>query len=250
MKRLFFVLIFALSVGLVRAEMHTFKLPDGRSIVAEIVDVNARQGIVELRLENGSVKKIKPSIFVQEDQDYISAWSELAGFRSPAFFKISCKRKLDEKWDEEESGKISYSDGSVEDETISETKYEKFIYEILLENRNKVPLQDLTLEYRIFYEQGTGDATGTKLVVAKKNVAGKLEVARLDSKAKTTLKSSPVVIHDKDWNGDYTYKGGDPVSESGEVKGIWLRVQTKGVDGKPVIRDVYEPESIAGKYAW
>lgn len=246
------ILIGVACCSMARAELHEFKLPDGRSIKAEIVDFNAKLGVAELKLENGSVKKIKPSIFVKDDQDYISGWAQLAGFRSPSFFKITCQTDLVEKWKETETGDISYSDGSTEEATISETKYERFVYEIKLENRNAVPLKNIKIEYRIFYEQGLGGSGDerSKLTVSKKKVSGDLDLASLAPKKKLILKTKPVVIHEKEYSGDFDYTGGDPVKESGDIKGIWLQVSTKGADGKKVIRNVYEPASIHGKYTW
>lgn len=235
------------------AEMHDFNLPDGRAIKAEIVDFNAKLGMVELKLENGKRKKINPSIFIEADQNFINDWAKLSGFRSPSFFKIECKSDLVEKWKEEETGEITYDDGSTEEETISETKFERTIYEIHLDNRNDVPLENLTFEYKIYYEQGTmgsGRGEQSKLIISKKTVSGDLKVARLSAREKMVLKTNPVVIHETEYNGDYTYRGGDPVKEAGDIKGVWLQVHTQGADGKKVTRHIYEPSSIQGKYTW
>ena len=91
MKRLFIVagMLFALLAFRVDAEMREFKLPDGRSLQAEIMGFDGKLGKVELKLANGRRKKIKPGIFVEEDQKYIKEWLALDGLRNAAFFKVS-----------------------------------------------------------------------------------------------------------------------------------------------------------------
>lgn len=242
-----FMLIIA---GAAQAELHEFNLPDGRSIKAEIVDYNAKLGMVQLRREDGKrLPKVKPTTFVKEDQEYIHNWAKLAGFRSPSLFKITCKDDQIEKWKEEEEGKVRYSDGSVETETISETHFEKFVYNVKLENKNNVPLEGIKFEYRIYYEQGTSKMK--KASKKPKSISGELELRRLSPKQKTILKTKPVVIHKKEYFGDFTNMDGSlSEPDEGEILGIWLRAYAKGADGKMIVRDVYQPDSLAGKYAW
>ncbi|NNJ71296.1 MAG: hypothetical protein HKP10_08440, partial [Kiritimatiellales bacterium] len=57
-----------------KAELREFKTPDGKSVMAEIVGYNAKLGKVELKRENGKRVKVKPSVFVEEDQQYITDW--------------------------------------------------------------------------------------------------------------------------------------------------------------------------------
>lgn len=239
------VLLLCLSA---KAEIHEFSLPDGRSIKAEIVDFNGKQNIVQLRLENGKIKKISPAVFVAEDRAYIRSWAEMAGFRSPSFFKVSGQKKKLEKWKKEEEGKIEYSDGSKEMETISETKFEKYVYEVSLENKNDTALEGLKLEYRIFFEQSL--TTGADSSVAQNKVVGEFEVPVIKAKGRASFTTSHVVIHEKEWNGDITYNGSVYPKETGDIHGIWIRVSMTGADGKPVIRNIYEPSSLDGKYSW
>lgn len=235
------------------AELHAFTLPDGRSIQAEIVDYNAKLGVVDLKLANGRRKKIKPAVFIQKDQNFIREWAKFSAFRDASFFKISCKRKLSDKWKEEETGSINYGSGQVEQETVSNTKFERYVYEVLLENRNAVALENMTFEYRIFYEQiesaGSGDKR-SRSNVKNKVVSGHFKFDRLAAKGKSTKATEPVVIHEKEHLGDFVYSGGDPVKEKGDIKGIWIQAHMKGADGQVITRHVYEPSGIEGHYAW
>ncbi|MEA2068998.1 MAG: hypothetical protein U9P12_07350, partial [Verrucomicrobiota bacterium] len=204
----------------------------------------------ELLLANKQRKKIKPAIFVEKDQDFITDWAKLAGFRSPSFFKIECKKDLVEKWKDTEEAEVHYSNGGVDTETISETKFERVIYEIYLENRNDVPLSNLKFEYRIFYEQSVNADQAGKLSTSRNNKNGELKVNRLSPKAKMVLKTEAVVIHEKEYVGEITSGGSNFAKESGEIKGVWIKIHTKTASGETVTRDVYEPEKIKGKYVW
>lgn len=247
------VVIGMLVSGAVDAKPREFKSPDGRTIQAEIIDFNTKTGLVELELPKGKRVKVKPSIFVAEDQTYIKEWAKLSAVRSPTRFKVSAKKNLVKRSKKTEEGYITKTDGSREQEPVSEAKFEEYVYEIYLENRNDIALENVTLEYRIFYEQlrvaGSG-AKRSKGIVDKKVVSGTLQVKRLEPKKKTMLTTSALEIHEREYFGDFIYEGGDPIKEKGEIKGIWILIRSKSASGEVVMRDVYEPSSLKGKYRW
>ncbi|MCF7863424.1 MAG: hypothetical protein K9L89_01385 [Kiritimatiellales bacterium] len=206
--------------------------------------------MAELKREDGKRVSVKPDIFVEADQAYIKEWAAMDGFRNAASFKVVCKKELVEKWKEAEEGTVYYGDkGSAEKETVSESKFERYVYELNLENRNAFPLDGLTVEYRIFYEQGRSEKQG-KVTVEEKTVPGSFDAVQLGPQEKKTLKTEPVVIHEQEFVGDYIYKHGDPEKVIGDVKGIWLRINAESPTGQTITRDVYEPASIEGKYKW
>ncbi len=233
-----------------QAEMHTFNLPDGREIEAEIMGYNGKLGHVELKRADGKRVKVEPTLFVDADQKYIQEWASLDGFRNTRLFKISCKRNLVEKWKEAEEGMVTYSDGSRERETVSETKFERHVYELILENRTGIPLEGLTAEYRIFYEQDSLQTKGSKVKTEEKRISGSLDISRLDAAEKKMLTTKPVVIHDKEYTGDITYGERLREKERGEVKGLWLRITASTSGGQTAVREIYDPSGVEGKYSW
>jgi len=240
MKRWFVVAgmsVFVLLANRVGAEMREFKLPDGRSIKAEIVSFNAKLGKVELKLANGKRKKVNPGLFVEEDQKFIKEWAALDGFRNKRFFKVECAKKRTEKWGEEDSA--------------YQVKYDRYIYNITLENRNEYPLENIKVEYRIFYEQEENDRSTRKVVVNKNVKSGEADVKRILPRGKTVLPTESVVLAKFEFNtGDYYVPGGDPETTSGEIKGIWVRIQIETEGGQTAVRNVFEPAGLEGKYAW
>ena len=239
MSRLIAIVVFlvsVISVCGVNAEMHDFSLQDGRILEAEIVDYNAKLVQVELKRTDGKRVKVQPSIFVENDQEYIQEWASLDGFRNKSFFKVECKKNTVEKWKE--------------DGNIHEVRHERLEYEVSLENRSAVPIKNLKVEYCIYYEQEKS-LPGQKKTTAKLSKVGKLDIDKLATKEKRTLATESVVLNRYDFNStDFYYDSGDPESARGELKGIWLRLTVSVTGGQKVVRDLFEPSSIEGKYTW
>ena len=231
------VVVVGLLVGLgVKAEVHEFSTPDGKTVKAEIIGFNAKLGKVELKREGGKRVKVKPAIFVQADQAYIQEWAALDGFRNPSSFKVECRKKTVEKWKE---------DGSVH-----EVKYERKQYEVKIENRTSTPIEGLAVECRIYYEQEKS-RPGQSKTTLKLDKPGKLDLTHLRTKETRTLKTDSIVLESRSFNSvDYYYEQGDPQNTEGKLKGIWLRITAKTSGGQTAVRNIYEPASIEGKFRW
>jgi len=240
-RRCFFigllVSVFTLSIQQVNAEMREFRLPDGRAITAEVVGFDRQFGKVEIKLENGRRKKVSPAIFVEADQAYVKEWVSLEGFRNPGMFKVECEKRLLKKWKEESSAVT--------------LKHKLYAYGITFENRGKVPLEDLKVDYRIFYEQEVNNSTTKKVDLLKKIQFGKSAIDILPPGGKREFTSKSVELERFEFNtGDYYVPDGDPESTTGRIRGIWVRVRVVGKAGNVAIRDFFEPASLEGKYDW
>jgi len=237
-------------VGFVQAALHEFTLKDGRTLKAEIVSYNAKLKKVELKREDGKRIPVNPSVFAEEDQKYIMAWATLDGVRNERLFKVNCEKDLVEKWKKEEMGDVTYDGGDPVKELLSTSRFERYVFELNLENKNEFALENLTLEYRVFYEQEV--AVGASKVEAKSGVLpGKLDVKRVGPREKMKLKTEAVVLRDTQYPSSITFKGGATMGrESGEIEGIWVRITAAGADGQTVSRDVFEPSSLEGKHKW
>ncbi|MCK4564884.1 MAG: hypothetical protein KAU94_09445, partial [Verrucomicrobia bacterium] len=233
--------IFLFGTAHARAELHEFTLKDGRTLKAEIVGYNAKLGKVELKRADGKRVPVKPAVFVEADQKYIKEWTILDGVRNERFFKVACKKVMAEKWKKEEEDEVQYDDGSSERVLVSISKFKRYVYELNLENRNDFAVENLKLEYRVFYEQEV--STGSAKVVAKDKVlSGSLEVKRMGPREKKKLTTEPVVLRDTEYSSDITYgeSGITRERESSEIKGFCLRIIATGSDGQTVLREIFE----------
>lgn len=256
MKRLFIVagMLFALLASRADAEMREFKLPNGKSVQAEIVSFDSRLGKVKLKLADGRPKTVKPGIFVKEDREYIKEWVSLDGFRNKTFFKVSCSKDMVEKWKEDivSTVYIGGDRSNTEKMTMGEMKYEKFAYKLLLENRNAVPLENIKIEYCIFCKQKGKGQWRDRPDWFEKEKTGSLTIAKLPAKSKKTVATDPVVIARQEISGNIVSSGsGASYEKIGvELEGVWVRITIKTPGGLTATRSVFNPKNMEGKYAW
>ena len=131
-------------------------------------------------------------------------------------------------------------------------KYERFVYEITFENKNSEAIENVTVQYCIFYEREENNSSTRKVDTQIKVVAGSFDVARIASREKQTKTTNSVVLEQYSYNITDYYRsdGYDPESTSDKLKGIWIRLSVKTASGQTIERNVFNPSSIEGKYSW
>lgn len=218
-------------------EYRNFKSADGKTIRGKVVKYDGKRGAVTIERDTKKRATVPIVVFSREDQEYIKEWQTLEAFRSESVLRVECSDKKIEQWKE--------------DESAFQRKFEKMVYEVQFNNRADTSVGPLNVEYKIFYEQEENDSATKKVVTHQKEKKGKFDPVTLQSKGKQTLVTDNVVLENFEFNmSDYYVPGGDPESTSGEIKGIWVRLRVKMKSGEDVVRDVYAPESIRGKYTW
>tara|TARA_X000000950_G_scaffold104156_1_gene131362 strand:+ start:915 stop:1631 length:717 start_codon:yes stop_codon:yes gene_type:complete len=235
-RNIFWIGMFVLLGGVLSSLGHTFTLPDGRSLEAEIVQYDERSGQVELKRTDGKLVKIKPSVFVKSDQDYITEWFLHSVFNGKDISVDINKKKVGQR---KEDGNAHFM------------RIDEFLYQIEIENRSNIEISELDVEYRIFYEQEENDMDKGRVVKHDRTVQGDLEIELLAAKGKRIFSSKEVELVKYEFNStEYYVPGGDPQATQGSIKGIWVRVECESTGGMKSVRDFYEPSSIEGKYSW
>ena len=235
--------------GVINSMGYTFTLPDGRSLEAEIVQYDERLGQVELKRTEGKLVKIKPSVFVKSDQDYILDWAASRAFMSPAKLKVEADDRTVKSWKEEEYEDVRYSNGDVERELMKETRFEEQVYEIELFNKSDIAIEDVYIEYVVFYEQSK--ETYSKPVMEQKTKRGKIEINRLAGKTSVVKSTDEVKTHkdnimSKNWVSGRSRTGG-----KGRVNGMRARLCKKLPEGEVVFRSFSSPTSLSeSRYPW
>jgi hypothetical protein len=232
------------------AEMHAFSLPDGRSLEAEIVDYNAKLNQVELKRTDGKRVKVKASIFVDEDQAYIKEWDAAKAFTSDRLLKISCTDETIEEWKKEEYKDLRDTEGNVENYLMKETMFERVVYTVVFQNTNPSVLDNIRMDYRIYYEQSK--ESRDKPVAEQKVLAGKATIPPLPGKSqKVAVSSDPVVIYKDNINSIDWSDGSARVGGEGKVHGMRARLYLKTPSGQEIMREFCSPSSLsAAKYLW
>ena len=100
-----------------------FTLPDGRSLEAEIVQYDERLGQVELKRADGKLVKIKPSVFVEEDQAYVDEWIIHSIFKGRHITVEVNKKKV---WQRKMDGNAHF------------IRIDSFLYEIEIQKCTKI----------------------------------------------------------------------------------------------------------------
>ena len=244
-------LLLLLGVAVVKAEMHEFNLPDGRTLEAEIVDYDARRGLVELKRTDGKRVKIKPSIFIPDDQAYIEEWGQSLAFLSDRLLEIECNDTVVEKTKEKEIKDVTYTDGQVVKDFITTVKtIDKTAFELVFNNTSSTALSGVRMEYGIFYEQSEM-AWQMKPEQVQKVFYGKTDVPALPEKSKITVLTEAVTTHEDSINPIPQAGGDQRRPGKGEVHGIRVRLYMKTPTGKEVMRELCQPETLSEKkFPW
>ena len=244
------VCIFILPGALVQAEMRAFELPDGRTIEAEIVSSNSKLGQITLKRVDGRTVSVKPGIFVEKDQQYIREWTSSNAFLSESILRIKCDDEVVKKWKEEETRDITYTGGSIEkDFTHNVIKYENSAYTFLFKNNSDAPIQNLMLEYCIYYEQSTM-VWEEKPNIELKTFHGKMDIPVVASGGEVSVQTKPVMTYEDDINPVPQLGGDQRRPGEGRVLGLHARIRIKR-GREDVFREVSLPKTFSNdKYPW
>ncbi|MEE9369785.1 MAG: hypothetical protein V3V05_13130 [Pontiella sp.] len=186
--------------------------------------------------DNRKVVTVPLSIFSEADQKYILQWGFNKVFLSESSFKIDAKRKEVKDKDD------SYSS------TIQAKKVENMGYELVLENRSTAKLENIEIEYCIYYEQER--ATRGKQLCEQGVRYEKIEIPYLIPKSKKEIMTEAVKIYKAELDADWIYTSGVKNVQKGKVHGIWVQVHMKLDSGEKISRNFSLPDSLNNNKAW
>ncbi len=209
----------------------------GRTIRGRILRYDAKKRAVTMERDNKKMVTVPLTIFSDKDQEYILEWEFNKVFLSQSSFKIEAKRKREKDKDG------SYSGGG-----STSTKVENTIYEIILQNKSTSTLEGLELEYCIYYEQ---EKHGNGKTIDEEGVrCGTLKVGAIRPKSSKDLMTEAVSIYTSELNAGWIYSSGTDNKISGDVRGLWVRVNMTTKSGNVITRDFCMPDSLSNSKAW
>ena len=239
MKRLLrFVFAVMLVVnGAFAKQYRDFTDTKGRTIRGYVQAFDERSGRVTFERENHRTSKVPITIFSEADQTYIQEWNHAKFFLSKSSFKISASRKKMKDKGESYSG-VAWS-----------KKVKNMGYEVVFENRSATQLENLEIKYCIFYEQD--DVKDRRTQCTEEGVlCGNFPLNSLPPKCKKSLMTEMVKIFKKELGGDYYYTEDIKNVQSGQIRGIWIRVSMKLSSGEKLTRDYCLPDSLENSKVW
>ena len=226
-------------------ELHEFRSFSGKSVKAEIMDYNGRMDEVTLRLPNRRIRKVKPSVFIEADQEYIKKWSLIDGFKNSSKLRMEINKKAGD------FRRLEGRRGSV-------AKTRKTRYDIVVENLNSYPMEKISVEYKIFLKP-QGDGQWHSELVGLLGSRDELQNPSPVSGARWCEKipAGGKILFETKFARSVKAKPTSRPDSSGNVlknqaivlEGIWVRLVME-LDGKKIARDVFAPDTLEGKHEW
>ncbi|MDZ8119457.1 hypothetical protein [Pontiella agarivorans] len=240
--------------------------------------------------------KVPLETFSAADQAYVLHWNQVEGFSSLLRFKMKLKKETWANLKHEQNITPYYMDAiqipgkrTPTHNVIILEDYEEYNavylqaegYEITLRNQNLFPIENITVESKIFYEQeqyiipdslfSSAENDYFDTVLTNKFRYCSETIPIMVTREEVILNSEAAVIVDHQIERSLlnpSKKGGDTEStdgistdiegfgewddhgrrRKGRVLGAWFRVGIEGLDGKMVWRDIASPSSLIDKW--
>jgi|GEM_PF-3389995 len=222
--------------GFADAQYHDFMDTQGRTVRGRVLRYDALSMQVTIETDNRRTATVPVTVFDDEGQAYINEWAKAQDFMDENSLKIEVSRK--ENDDDSESYDTLNMDMDVENHS----------YEIELKNRSTTPLNNLKLEYCIYYEQD--EVVKHKQTTDQGVLCGTLDVPDMRPKSEQTLMTEGVTIYKKTLDADWMYYADIKNVQKGDVDGIWIRITMTTDTGKEFVRDYCLPDSLNNKRTW
>ncbi len=258
MKRTIILMLLTACAAVVWAEegYRIFTDVQGRAITAKILDYDVRKQTLLVQMENGRKGRISVARLSAEDQEYIRTWRRIQNFMDEEKFVVECTKTLVDSLKEEKRRKLHYTGGdSIEDFLFRTVKWEKIAFGFEFQNKNKLPLDHLRMEYHIYYEQSrmTKDQEhpGLKPVPEQLVFEGTSDLPPVPGNGRISVTTESVEIYEDDLN-PLPIEGGDHrVGGKGRVFGIRARIFMTLESGEEMMRTFHHPESLsADDFPW
>ncbi|VGO14214.1 hypothetical protein PDESU_02773 [Pontiella desulfatans] len=270
MKKLIGLFVFIATVALAD-DYRTFTSTDGRTLEAKIIRFDSATGKVMIERKDRKRITVAATAFSEQDQTYIENWNVADAFMSPSKFKLEIQReevgstKKEHEVDvgDEFSGGGGRRGGGGDTGVIivATDKITKYKYILSMENKSGVPLKNVIMEYRIYYEQQKAikdekankgraeDDTRPERYMAvdqQKAKEGQKRLKPLEPKKPATISTDTITLTKRSANRTW----GDKIDLKAELSGAWIQLSMRGPNGEKLVRDIASPESVMKKFPW
>lgn len=290
----FGLLLLMASAATAQEDTHTFSNKEGKTLEDRIIKYDYQENVVTL--ENSG--KVPLDTFSEADQHYILKWNEVAGFKSTMRFKTDVEKDTWAKLKHEQTvtpfildviqmpGKTTPNHNVLmldNYEEYSALYLEAEGYSLTLRNQNLFPIENITVESKVFYEQeqflihddmfsSRDDIYPDTVTTNKFRSASEVipiiipreEVVAHSSSALTVdhqVERNILVTTTEEDEGDEEGESTETIDAFGDfddhgrrrrgrVLGAWFRIGIEGTDGEMVWREVASPSSIPDKFTW
>lgn len=214
----------------VSEKLRRFSDRNGNSFRGFITAYDEKKDLVSIRRLDGKTGDAKRSVFSDEDQKFIREWGMRDSFMNGINFVPTMKSERNEVIDGD-SGTLK---------TLWDVNYE-----LSLENTTSYAFTNMTLEYCVFYRQGTRGKDGT-FVYSEGVLYGKNPIEGIAASGKSTLKTEVIKLYSEQGRG--TSFGIVDSRADYKVRGVWVRLSVKLPNGEVCVRDFRTSEDSFWKW--
>jgi hypothetical protein len=130
-------------------------------------------------------------------------------------------------------------------------EYDGCTYSLKFRNGSDTDLQDITVEYRFYYEvTESWRARKRESNTVQKYLDYSFKIPRLASQARYSVETPPFVLESYNLPSGYSYNNAAAEVVECDPKGLWVRLSQKTVDGSRAYIDFCEPSSLSSKITW
>jgi len=247
--------VFVLSISMIcfGDAFRTFHGADGRTIEACLKTYDSQSDIVTFKLKNKSIKKVKASIFSEQDQAYIHDWYMADAISSGTMVDLSAKKiTIDSGRTLEGHNEWKPSSSSI--------RFRDMNYEVVLENKSGQTLNNVKVEYCIYHQCSIDEVRytyreGTFQVprrIESNVISGIWNIPVFNDNQK--LEKITKAIHLRRGEVYKQYPGGGKISHTRELEdellGLRVRLYVPLKSGKEVMKEYSFPSDLIRKTNW
>lgn len=216
-------------------DYHIFTDTQGRAIEAKIVSYDERYNKVTVKPKDRAAVTVPITVFSEADQEYVVEWSHTRTFLDERKLTLDFKRIKKSNSDKKRNTGSYVSN--------MEYKYYDHSFEIEIENKSKVDLADIEIEYVFFYEQ-EHHINGNRDKVLKKGTLYEKQTISLPKKSSKRISTGVVCLK------RYRESGYSTVwpDLDGEMHGILIKMTMKTEDGETLVRQAVYPDRFDQKW--
>lgn len=236
-------LILIAGVGVLRSETRTLTDVMGRTIKADVVEV--QQDTVKIRRDDGRIFEMPLNTLSERDQAELKAWAASEAAKPKANVPVAVNVQMSRaKFDTESITKdVTLVGGDVvkKGQTITE---EKWGYGVMINNQANEALDDLHVEYLLFATIDDLHTKGKKEGLRRK--AYRTQLDPIAAKGRLDFRTETVSAFKTKFNANIiSAKTGDSTSRE-TLYGIWLRLYR----GSELVYETASPEGLRKSETW